>query len=464
MRIVTKKIIAFIICSVMIASVFSAFVLNAASESNEYRDIYDKTNPQLMYSYDHAVVENGDIRLQMWRDVPYQVGVQLSESMTKNYKLSGKIKVNDVIATADDDVSIWNCIRIVAGRKSDGDYNTISIYRKVGVQIVNFNAGAPVGVGAIVPLPAGTEFVPGAEMTFEIERQGSRLLFTLNGTTIIDYTLSESEDLADVANNNVIAFQSTNADFTVSDIKVLVEKEVESEEKETEFVDIYDKTNPQLMYSYDHAVVENGDIRLQMWRDVPYQVGVQLSESMTKNYKLSGKIKVNDVIATADDDVSIWNCIRIVAGRKSDGDYNTISIYRKVGVQIVNFNAGAPVGVGAIVPLPAGTEFVPGAEMTFEIERQGSRLLFTLNGTTIIDYTLSESEDLADVANNNIIAFQSTNADYTVSDIKVLVEKEVVAPPVNPDTGDNQVSVAICMIIMVCMSTAIIRRRVKSNG
>ena len=467
-----KRIIAIFISCIMAVSIFSILSVSAQDDDKSFENIYNGENPQLMYNYEHATVNNGDITLHIWENMPYQVGIRLEEDLTENYKITGNLKINDVIATADDDISIWNCIRLVAGRKSDGDYNTISLYRKVGIQIVNFNAGAAVGVGDIMPIPEGIQFAAGSEMAFEIERQGSRLIFRLNGATIIDYVLSESEDLAAKEGHNIIAFQSQNFDYTISNLKVLVEKEVDTEEKETEFVDIYDKTNPQLMYSFDHATVDNGDINLQMWRDVPYQVGVQLSEALTENYKLSGNIHVNDVIATADDDISIWNCIRILAGRKSDSQYVTVSIYRKVGVQIVTFNNGALAGVGPNIPLPEGTEFVNGADMSFEIERQGSKLIFTLNGTKLIDYTLAESEDLSDGA-NSIIAFQSTNVDYTVSDIKVLVEKEVVVTPpaepdnpTNPDTGDNQFTVAICMIIMVCLSTGMVysRRKEKTNG
>lgn len=141
-----------------------------------------------------------------------------------------------------------------------------------------------------------------------------------------------------------------------------------------------------------------------------------------------------NVIATADDDISIWNCIRIVAGRTTQTDYNTVSLYRKVGIQIVNFNGGVPVGVGFIYPYPAGTEFANGSTLDFELYRAGRRLVFSLNGTKVIDYTLTEEEDLAAKENHNIIGFQSTNADYTISDLKVYVLKDAAPEPTDEPT------------------------------
>ncbi len=413
-------------------------VKTAAEDALEFENIYDSQNPftSLLYSYDHATVSDGKLTLNMWEGMPYEVGIVLPEALTETYKITGTIKVNNVIATADDDASIWNCIRIVAGRTTQTDYNTVSLYRKVGIQIVNFNAGAAVGVGEIYPYPAGTEFTSGSTMTFEVYREGRRLVFTLNGTKVIDYTLSEAEDLAAKENHNIIGFQSFNADYTISDLKVYVNKS-ESDgqtEKGKEFVNIYDPQSPMLLYSPDHATVDDGNLTLDLWEGVSYEVGIELPEALTETYKITGTIKVNNVIATADDDISIWNCIRIVAGRTTQTDYNTVSLYRKVGIQIVNFNGGVPVGVGFIYPYPAGTEFANGSTLDFELYRAGRRLVFSLNGTKVIDYTLTEEEDLAAKENHNIIGFQSTNADYTISDLKVYVLKDAAPEPTDEPT------------------------------
>ena len=431
-----KKITAGIIVPVMVLTLLlNVFPMNFAAEDNkELVDICDLNSQSLLYSYDHATLENGELTLKMWEGVGYEVGITLPKALTETYKITGTIKVNDVIATADDDISIWNCIRIVAGRTTQADYNTVSIYRKVGIQIVNFNENVPVGIGEIHPYPEGTEFVPGAVMAFEIYREGRRLAFTLNGTKVIDYTLSEEEDMAAKENHNIIGFQSTNVDYTISDLKVLVDKEAAAAQDpgqtgdgpELVWYDVLDWDSVETQYGATGTEIDRDGkvISMAYWENTPYQYGL-LFEGIKPKFRISGKITINDIIDTGDNDISIWNGLRIICGRTDFLTYNTVSMYRLVGMQIVN---NSTVGIGPIIPYPEGFSFAAGTEFTFEILKDGRHFIFKLNDAVMIDYTVGKSEDLfVDDAYDNI-GFIAINMAYDVTDLKVEVEGEAPTP------------------------------------
>ncbi len=430
MKYLFKKIVVGITVSVMVLTLLlNAFSVNFAAEDNkEFEDICDLNSQSLLYSYDHATLENGDLTLKMWEGVGYEVGVKLPRALTETYKITGTIKVNDVIATADDDISIWNCIRIIAGRTTQADYNTVSIYRKVGIQIVNFNENVPVGIGEIHSYPEGTEFVPGAVMAFEIYREGRRLAFTLNGTKVIDYLLSEEEDLAAKENHNIIGFQSTNVDYTISDLKVLVDKDAATSQDpgqtddgpELVWYDVIDWDSIETQYGTAETEIDRDGkvISMPFLENTPYQYGLMF-EGIKSKFRMSGKITINDIVDTGDDDISIWNGLRIICGRTDFLTYNTVSMYRLVGMQIVN---NSTVGIGPIIPYPEGFSFAEGTEFTFEILKDGRHFIFKLNDAVMIDYTVGKSEDLfVDDAYDNI-GFIAINMAYDVTDLKVEVE------------------------------------------
>ena len=118
--------------------------------------------------------------------------------------------------------------------------------------------------------------------------------------------------------------------------------------------------------------------------------------------------------------------MRIICGRTDFLNYNTISMYRKVGMQVVNHST---VGIGAIIPYSDGFVFEPGREFSFEIIKEGHRLIFKLDGKLIIDHTLAEKEDFFTEDAYDNIGFISINTEYTIRNFKVEIDAATAPTP-----------------------------------
>ncbi len=200
--------------------------------------------------------------------------------------------------------------------------------------------------------------------------------------------------------------------------------------------------------SSEYTLIENIDVVLKLCEGVPYQSELKVP-NLPNNYVMSGKIHIDDVIATAADDISIWNGLRIIIGKTDSLTYNTVSIYRNVGIQLVNHST---VGVGDIKPYPAGFTFADNTDFTFEIKKNGSSIIFSVNGTEVINYTLAAGEDFFTASGDNNLGFISINTHFVVSDLKVLVEieqaTETQEPVTNPKTGESSTTLASLMILL----------------
>ncbi len=208
-----------------------------------------------------------------------------------------------------------------------------------------------------------------------------------------------------------------------------VNAEEPAEYADTEWVNILDWDTVETQYGTaigdaciypeDHAVY------MAFWQDTPYQYGL-LFEGIQPKFRMSGSIKIENVVITGEGDYSAWNGLRIICGRTDFLNYNTISMYRNVGIQVVNHST---VGIGDIIPNPEGFVFGPGTEFSFEIIKDGHRLIYMLDGAVIIDHMLAEEEDffVEDAYDN--IGFIAINTEYTVSDLKVEVDASTVPTP-----------------------------------
>ncbi len=212
----------------------------------------------------------------------------------------------------------------------------------------------------------------------------------------------------------------------------------------TKWVDILDWDTVEGQYG-----TANGDARIYpedrtvymaFWQDTPYQYGL-LFEGIQPKFRISGTIKIENVVITGEGDYSAWNGLRIICGRTDFLNYNTISMYRNVGIQVVNHST---VGVGDIIPNPEGFVFGPGKEFSFELIKDGHRLIYMIDGAVIIDHMLAEEEDFFTEDALDNIGFIAINTEYSVKNLKVEVE-DTSAPAVEPAVkvivGDSETAV-----------------------
>ncbi|MBE7066342.1 MAG: hypothetical protein E7385_02200 [Ruminococcaceae bacterium] len=208
----------------------------------------------------------------------------------------------------------------------------------------------------------------------------------------------------------------------VMSMGINIQAEETEETEKLEWVNILDREFPEVEdTSWGHARFEDEVIYMYMWQDQPYQFRVLL-DGLEPKFRMTGKIVLEEVTYTGEDDISGWNGLRIICGSQDFLNYNTVSLYARHGAHIVNHSS---VGVGPLVPYPEGFAFAAGTEFTFELYRDGRYIMFKINDTVMIDYTISESEDFynQDVYNN--IGFIAINTAYQVEDLKIEVEQVV---------------------------------------
>ncbi len=170
-------------------------------------------------SYENGVLKMGYSEDAVGAYPAYSMNF-LVDNLTENFTFSGKLTVTHVPVNGDDaamnDMSIWNGLRILCGGTSAAVNNSVSLYRRVGAQIVN---NGSVGIGSIVPYFEDATLADGESMDFVIYRRGNRIVFTLNGNIVLDHTLTAEESLF-AGRGRDIGFISLNMEFEVSDMKL----------------------------------------------------------------------------------------------------------------------------------------------------------------------------------------------------------------------------------------------------
>lgn len=202
------------------------------------------------------------------------------------------------------------------------------------------------------------------------------------------------------------------------------------ETEKLEWVNILDWDYVEMQYGSGNSYVDEGIIYMDLLENTPYQYRLML-DGLEPKFRMTGKIYIEDVIDTGLDDISGWNGIRIICGSEDFLNYNTVTMYRQHGVQVVNNSA---VGYGPIVPYPEGLSFVPEREYTFELIKDEYHIIFKLNDTLMIDHTLTESQYYYNEDIYDNIGFIAINTALEVRDLKIEVEKNVLEATPVPTT------------------------------